>query len=79
MRGINNMKIRIKVQIATVTIILLFAVISVAAITLRTILTAQVGTTVAATEAALQINGLSNLVTAVYGRDAVFRRPPAGL
>ncbi|HYW83434.1 MAG TPA: methyl-accepting chemotaxis protein, partial [Spirochaetia bacterium] len=53
----------IKVQIATFTIILLFAVISVAAIALRTVLTAQVGTTVAATEAALQINGFGNLVT----------------
>ena len=41
---------------------MLFVVISVAAIALRTILTAQVGTTVAATEAALQINGLSDLV-----------------
>ena len=62
MKGINNMRIGVKVQIATVTIIVLFVVISVAAIALRTILTAQVGTTVAATEAALQINGLSDLV-----------------
>jgi len=62
MKGINNMRIGVKVQIATVTIIVLFVVISVAAIALRTILTTQVGTTVAATEAALQINGLSDLV-----------------
>jgi methyl-accepting chemotaxis protein len=62
MKGINNMRIGVKVQIATGAIIVLFVVISVAAIALRTILTAQVGTTVAATEAALQINGLSDLV-----------------
>ena len=62
MRGINNIRIGVKVQIATVTIIVLFAVISVAAIILRTILTAQVSTTVSATEAALQVNGLGDLV-----------------
>ncbi len=62
MKGINNVRIGVKVQIATVAIIVLCAVVSVAAIALRTILTAQVGTTVAATEAALQINGLGDLV-----------------
>ena len=62
MKGIANIRIGIKVQIATVTIIGLFAVISVGGILLRTILTAQVGTTVAATEAALQINSLSDEV-----------------
>ena len=62
MKGINNVRIGVKVQIATIAIIVLCAVVSVAAIALRTILTAQVGTTVAATEAALQINGLSDLV-----------------
>ena len=62
MKSINNVRIGVKVQIATIAIIVLCAVVSVAAIALRTILTAQVGTTVAATEAALQINGLSDLV-----------------
>jgi methyl-accepting chemotaxis protein len=62
MRGINNIRIGVKVQIATVTIIVLFAVISVAAIILRTILTGQVGTTVLATEAALQVNGFGDSV-----------------
>jgi methyl-accepting chemotaxis protein len=62
MKGINNMRIGIKVQIATVAMIVLFVVIGVAGIALRTILTTQVGTTVAATEAALQINGLSDQV-----------------
>ena len=62
MRGIKNLRIGVKVQISTVTIIVLFAVISVAAITLRTILTMQVSTTVSATEAALKVNGLSNQI-----------------
>jgi methyl-accepting chemotaxis protein len=61
MKAINNIRIGVKIQIATVTIILLFAVVTVAVVTLRTILTAQVGTTVSATEAALQINGLGDL------------------
>ena len=60
MRGIKNIRIGVKVQIATVTIIVLFAVIAVAATILSTILTAQVGTTVASTEAALQINDLGD-------------------
>jgi methyl-accepting chemotaxis protein len=59
--GHNNIRIGVKIQIATVTIVLLFAVVTVAVVTLRTILTAQVGTTVSATEAALQINGLGDL------------------
>src|SRR5271169_2645778 len=67
MRGIKNIKIGVKVQISTVTIIVLFAVISVAAITLRTILTVQVGTTVSATEAALKVNGLSNQIQRYMG------------
>ena len=62
MRGINNMRIGVKVQIATGAIIVLFAVISVAAIALRAILTAQVGTTVGATEAALLVNGSGDLI-----------------
>ena len=62
MRGINNMRIGVKVQIATGAILVLFVVISVAAIALRTILTAQVGTTVAATEAALLVNGSGDLI-----------------
>jgi type II secretory pathway pseudopilin PulG len=62
MKGIKNLRIGVKVQISTVMIIVLFAVISVAAITLRTILTMQVGTTVSATEAALKVNGLSNQI-----------------
>src|SRR5271157_5218659 len=62
MRGINNMKIGVKVQTATGAIIVLFVVISVAAIALRTILTAQVGTTVAATEAALLVNASGDLI-----------------
>ena len=57
----SNMKIAVKIQIATVTIVLLFAVVAVAVVTLRTILTAQVASTVSATEAALQINGLGDL------------------
>ena len=61
MKAINNIRIGVKIQIATVTIVLLFAVVSVAVVTLRTILTAQVATTVSATEAALQINGLGDL------------------
>jgi methyl-accepting chemotaxis protein len=62
MRGINNIRIGVKVQISTVTIIVLFAVISVAAITLRMILTVQVGTTASATEAALKVNDLSDRI-----------------
>ncbi len=60
MRGINNIRIGVKIQIATVSIIVLFAVIAVAAVTLRAVLTAQVGATVSATEAALQINGIGD-------------------
>ncbi len=62
MKGISNMRIGVKVQIATVTIVVLFAVITLAALTLSTILTAQVKATVSATEAALQVNGLGDLV-----------------
>ena len=62
MNGINNIKIGVKIQIATVSIIVLFAVIAAAAILLRTVLTAQVGATVSATEAALQINGLDDSI-----------------
>jgi methyl-accepting chemotaxis protein len=62
MRGINNMRIGVKVQIATGAIIALFVIISVAAIALRTILTAQVATTVAATQAALMVNGSGDLI-----------------
>jgi methyl-accepting chemotaxis protein len=61
MGAFSNMKVAVKIQIATGTIVLLFAVVTVAVVTLRTVLTAQVASTVAATEAALQINGLGDL------------------
>ena len=60
MKAINNIRIGAKIQISTVTIVLLFAVVTLGVVTLRMILTAQVGTTVSATEAALQINGLGD-------------------
>ncbi|MGA2479666.1 MAG: hypothetical protein ABSG63_13020, partial [Spirochaetia bacterium] len=60
MRGINNVRIGVKTQIATITIVMMFAVFAIAVLVLRATLTAQVGTTVSATEAALQLNGLGS-------------------
>ncbi len=62
MKAINNIRIGVKIQIATVTIVLLFVVVTFAVVILRMILTTQVGKTISATEAALQINGLGNSI-----------------
>ena len=60
MKAINNIRIGAKTQIATVTVVLLFAVVTVAVVILRTVLMAQMTTTVTANEAAQQINNLGD-------------------
>jgi methyl-accepting chemotaxis protein len=63
MRGLNNVRIGVKTQMATVTVIVLFAAVVAAVAILQTVLTSLVRTTVSATEAAMQINGLGNALT----------------
>ena len=58
MRAINDMKIGVKTQFATLAIVVIFAVVAVAVILLRMILTSQVNVTVSTTQANAQVNGL---------------------
>jgi methyl-accepting chemotaxis protein len=63
MRALNNVRIGAKTQVATVTIIVLFAAVAVSVAILQTMLASLVRSTVSATEAAVQINGLGNSLT----------------
>jgi methyl-accepting chemotaxis protein len=58
MRAINNIKIGIKTQFATVTIVVLLAIIALGVVVLRWILTAQVDATVSTTQANALVNGI---------------------
>ena len=59
MRAINDMRIGVKTQFATLAIIVIFAVVAVSVILLRMILTSQVNVTVSTTQANAQVNGLA--------------------
>jgi methyl-accepting chemotaxis protein len=63
MRGINNVRIGVKMQITTITVVALFAVFALAVIVLRAALTAQVASTVSATETALQVGELGDSIS----------------
>jgi len=58
MRAINDMRIGIKTQFATAAIVVIFAVVAVAIVLLRMILTSQVNVTLSSTQANAQVNGL---------------------
>jgi len=62
MRAINNIKIGIKTQFATVTIVVLLAVIALSVLVLRLILSAQVDATVSTTQANALVNGLGGAI-----------------
>jgi methyl-accepting chemotaxis protein len=72
MRSINNIRIGVKIQITTLTVVALFAVFAVAVLILRATLTARVTATVSATEAAVQVNSLGDSIRQYVARTRSF-------
>jgi methyl-accepting chemotaxis protein len=72
MRAINNIKIGIKTQFATVTIVALLAVIALSVLVLRMILTTQVDATVSTTQANALVNGLGTSIEQYLGGSLSF-------
>ena len=72
MRVINNIKIGIKTQFATVTIVVLLAIIALSVLVLRMILTAQVDATVSTTQANALVNGFGASIEQYLGGSRSF-------
>jgi methyl-accepting chemotaxis protein len=71
-RAFGNVKIAVKSQIATATIVILFAVVLIGMMLLRTVLSAQAGGTVASVEAANRINSLGTSILSYLEGESAF-------